>query len=241
MSAAPVADTVRTVSFDGDGTLWDLAASSRRALERVVAHLDARVARGAGYARVTVDGLERARRLDEDAFRAGWTSLREARRDSFRRVLRYASLPEDPLADELLAVYYRSRAADVPLYDDVKPCLDKLHSAYALGLASSGNTSPDAAGLGERLAFSVVGERDGLVKCSPHFFDAVIERAGVPAHAIVHVGDSLEDDVEAAVAAGCRAVWLRRRAGGASADPAARVPSLASLRELPATLRRLER
>jgi putative hydrolase of the HAD superfamily len=67
----------------------------------------------------------------------------------------------------------------------------------------------------------------------PHrsIFDAALERAGVPAQAALMVGDSLKHDVEGALAAGMKAVLLRR-SGEVPADVPAGVPVIRTLHQL---------
>lgn len=63
----------------------------------------------------------------------------------------------------------------------------------------------------------------GVAKPDPAIFAWTQARLGVPAAAIVHVGDSWEADVEGALAAGWRAVWFGPAAhprGGARVAPA---------------------
>ena len=72
-------------------------------------------------------------------------------------------------------------------------------------------------------------------KPDPRLFMAALELAGVSADEAVHVGDSLEEDVAGAQAAGIEAVWLNR----GRADPPAsvgRVTEITGLDQLPATL-----
>jgi FMN phosphatase YigB (HAD superfamily) len=50
----------------------------------------------------------------------------------------------------------------------------------------------------------------GVSKPDPRFFAKVIEAAGEPAEAIAYVGDRLDNDVLPSLAAGMKAVFLRR-------------------------------
>jgi 2-haloalkanoic acid dehalogenase type II len=71
----------------------------------------------------------------------------------------------------------------------------------------------------------------GVAKPEAAIFRIAVERLGLTAAEVVHVGDSLAEDVAGARAAGVRAVLLdRRRAGGPPG-----VMTVASLRELLAT------
>jgi len=122
------------------------------------------------------------------------------------------------------------------LYDDVLPCLGRLHAA-GLKIALLSNTSRDLDALSRHfglsafvdlaLASSVVGH----CKPAPEIFAALLAAARTVAGAAVMVGDNLEDDVRGALAAGCHGVLLDRR--GRWDVP---LPAIRSLEELPALL-----
>ncbi|MGD9905646.1 MAG: HAD family hydrolase [Vicinamibacterales bacterium] len=71
----------------------------------------------------------------------------------------------------------------------------------------------------------------------PHrsIFDAALRDAGVAAAEALMVGDSLHADVQGALNAGLRAVWLRRE-GAAPAERPAEVPVIRRLHELHAII-----
>ena len=71
----------------------------------------------------------------------------------------------------------------------------------------------------------------GAAKPDPALFHRALELAGVPAAGAVHVGDSVENDVEGARAAGIRALMLVRQG-----DPPAGVEAVRSLAELPSLI-----
>jgi putative hydrolase of the HAD superfamily len=51
-----------------------------------------------------------------------------------------------------------------------------------------------------------------MLKPDPRIFEILLERAGLAAHEVAHVGDDAEADVEGARAAGVLPVWLNREA-----------------------------
>ena len=71
----------------------------------------------------------------------------------------------------------------------------------------------------------------GSAKPSGELFAAALELAGAAAAEAVHVGDSLEEDIAGARAAGIEAVWVRRERHRALAAPAG-VAVIATLDEL---------
>jgi putative hydrolase of the HAD superfamily len=91
-------------------------------------------------------------------------------------------------------------------------------------------------GLAPLLDGVVTSAAAGARKPQPAIFERALELAGVGAERAVHVGDSLEEDVGGARAAGIAAVWLNRahppRPPRASGPP--EVLTIASLSELSA-------
>ena len=75
----------------------------------------------------------------------------------------------------------------------------------------------------------------GYMKPHPSIFQAALTAAGVRAAEALMVGDSLKADVEGALNAGLRAVWLRR-AGDVPAGAPASVPVIRRLHELPSII-----
>jgi len=87
-----------------------------------------------------------------------------------------------------------------------------------------------ATGLAGLLDGVVCSAQVGCSKPDPAIFARALELAGVAADEAVHVGDSPEEDVAGALAAGIRPILLRRDSAGPKGP--ADVPTLASLREL---------
>jgi putative hydrolase of the HAD superfamily len=136
------------------------------------------------------------------------------------------------VAREILARW--EHAHHFELYDDVIPVLAELRAmGLKLGLVS--NTSRDLGALVRHFGLDVdawvSSGSHGKVKPSPLIFAAALELLEVAARDTVMVGDSVEDDIEGAEAAGMKAFLL---------DRAGRFPErtgrIESLRELPAAL-----
>ena len=181
-------------------------------------YADARVA--------AIDDLERHPELDHDE--AIWMRFTE---DIVRGM--GGDGPEvGAVAREIVQRWEHARHFE--LYDDVLPVLAELRATgLKLGLVS--NTSRDLAAFVEHFRLDVdawvSSGSHGKVKPSPLIFAAALELVGVHAADAVMVGDSVEDDVEGAGAAGIRALLLDR--AGRYPDRADRIESL---RELPGAL-----
>jgi putative hydrolase of the HAD superfamily len=118
-------------------------------------------------------------------------------------------------------------------YPDAAPALEELRAAgVKLVIASNWDCSlPDwlePLGLLDLVDAVVTSADVGAAKPDPALFLGALEHAGVPPEEAVHVGDSLDNDVGGARAAGIRALLLVRHG-----EPPAGVETVRSLAELP--------
>lgn len=129
-------------------------------------------------------------------------------------------------------------AENFGLYDDVLPCLETLRGvdvrmallSNALGHGVEEIVAHFA--LDDYMSAAVSSLETGAVKPAPRMFSTLYGLLGVSPRDVVMVGDSVEDDVEGALAAGSAAILLDRsgRRRGLA------VPRIESLAELPAAL-----
>ena len=224
---------VEAVSFDVDGTLWDFETVMRRALGEVLTELEKRDPDGADM--LDVERLIETRDRVHEELMGKVTDLNEVRVDSFRRALRDIGRPDEELGLHLSEVYFQHRDAGQQLYNDVLPVLKALHPKYTLGILSNGNSYPGDFGLEHVISFEVYSQdHGGIEKPDPRIFQIVLESAGCSASELIHVGDSLENDVAGAAGAGVRSVWLNRNGDAAPPDakPDAEVATLHGLMEV---------
>ena len=139
-------------------------------------------------------------------------------------------VPELPLPDarEALLAALRFRA-----FDDAAPALRELRArGLRLVVVSNWDCSLrevlGSAGLMELVDEAVSSAEAGAAKPDPRPFATALQAAGCRPGEAVHVGDSEENDLAGARAAGIRPVLLRRDGGGAG--------TIASLAELAAVL-----
>ena len=229
---------IRAVSFDADGTLWDFEGARGRALKATLAELRHRLP-GAATAALTTAQLTATRDAVAEGLYARGATMEAIRRAAFVRTLESLGLPDPTLAAHLTAYYLERRFADIELYPDVRPALAALRATHRLGLLSNGNTYPERCGLGGVFDFVVFAQDYGARKPDPRFYRAALAHAGLDSAALVHVGDSLPNDVAGAQAAGIRVVWLNRarRPNPTAVQPDAAITTLA---ELSATLAALD-
>jgi len=143
-----------------------------------------------------------------------------------------------PAATEIYEQWAANHHFD--LYDDVHDVLPTLAGqGLELGVISNSHRSLEAFTahfeLDRYVRTHVSAHPNRYMKPHPSIFQAALAAAGVAAHEAVMVGDSLKADVEGALGAGLRAVWLRRAGEDSIARPA-EVPLLRRLHELPPLL-----
>jgi 2-haloalkanoic acid dehalogenase type II len=123
-------------------------------------------------------------------------------------------------------------------FDDALPALEQLR-ARGLKLVAASNwdsSLPDVlarAGIAPLLDGVVSSAMVGVTKPAPEVFRAALEIAGAPPERALHVGDSLQNDIEGARALGMGAVLVAREGVGPGADA---VPVISALTELPRLL-----
>jgi putative hydrolase of the HAD superfamily len=142
-----------------------------------------------------------------------------------------------PLSEAIFdEIYERFASPDVwKIYDDVIPALDAL-SDRGIRLAVVSNWDERLRLLLPRLKLDrffetvVVSYEVGFPKPSPVIFEYALRKLGLPAEAVLHVGDSFSEDFLGAQNVGCKAVLLAR--GEKEGKP----NSISSLKQLPGLL-----
>ena len=121
-------------------------------------------------------------------------------------------------------------------FEDALPALEALHGrGQRMLIVSNWDCSLPQwlgpAGLLERVEHVVTSAQVGAAKPAPAIFRQALAIAGARPEQAVHVGDSMQNDVEGARAAGIRPVLVRR-----DGDAPPGVEAVRSLAELPALI-----
>ncbi len=223
---------ISAISFDGDMTLWDFHKVMRHSLKHTLTELQ-KQRPTPRVLNLTIDEMIAIREQFAEAVKGKVWNLEEIRRGAFERTLEYIGCPDTELATRLNAIYLKHRFEDIELYPDVVPTFDILAPHFKLGMLSNGNTYPERCGLDGRFDFVIFSQDVQVEKPHPRIFEITAARAGCELAEMLHVGDSLENDVAGAKNVGVRSVWLNRE----------RVPNnteiqpdyeVASLAEIPA-------
>ncbi len=149
--------------------------------------------------------------------------------------------------DTLMRVFpqYKGRMKDWPRVEEIpgaRKALHALHGRIGIALATNAADSEEAdirkalerADLGSFVKRVYCQKTVCAKKSSPEFFAHVVKDLHAPADHLVMVGDDYAEDVEAALAAGLRAVWFNAR--GEEVRTGHNLATLHRLDHLPALL-----
>ena len=198
---------IRAVTFDAGGTLIEPWPS--------VGHVYAQIATRHGV-HVGVDEINRRFAhawkggSNFTHSRAEWARVVD---QTFEGLCRPA--PSESFFDELYEAFARPEAWRI--YDDVLPMLDHL-AGRGFKLAIISNWDERLRPLLQELRLEgyfsdiVVSHEVAFTKPSPVIFEYAARKLSLPVEAILHVGDSIESDVQGARAAGLQALHLDRKA-----------------------------
>jgi putative hydrolase of the HAD superfamily len=217
-----------TVLFDLDDTLLDHSGADR----------EAAMALGAAYApeqnrQMFVLDWRRASNRHYARYLEGQLSFIEQRRARIRDVV---SRPlGDAEADMAFNCYFAAYRKAWRLFDDARLCLDGL-VGVKLALVTNGEGALqrrklESLGIADRFDAIVISGECGFSKPDPRIFALACRKLGASPRQAVFIGDDRRTDVEAARAAGLRALWIDR-----SGDGFADSGRLTSLADFPALL-----
>lgn len=209
--AQKAGSSVAAVTFDLDDTIWSTMPPILRACDRLCRLLEAAVGES-----VTHDEVHKA--MAQAAEACPWIQhdMTAQRAEGLRVLLTERGLDAEQVAeitDRAMAAFCASRSDVIEdLYEDSLRTLRTLReSGLVVGAITNGNFEMDlcpvVAGCFD---FCVTAGDCGEMKPGIVPFLMASSRAGVPVGQIVHVGDSVPNDLKGALGCGIRAVLLDR-------------------------------
>jgi putative hydrolase of the HAD superfamily len=163
------------------------------------------------------------------------------RREAWRRALADQGIDDEALADELGERFGVERRRVCETFADAPAALDALRGDDAMALVTNGASCLQreklaASGLADRFDAIVVSGDLGRGKPDPAIFAHAVRALGAEPGDAVMVGDNFAKDIDGALAAGLRAVWLNRDGAQTPVRRAAAIAEIRGLSELPAAL-----
>jgi putative hydrolase of the HAD superfamily len=221
----------RALLFDALGTLLELEAPAPRLCRELADRYGVRVSEAdAGRAMAAEIAFYRSH-LDEGRDAESLVALREACAAELRRALPEAARRALPAPAELVEALLASLRFHA--YPDAEPAL-RAQRERGIRLVVVSNWDVSLHGVLENVGLSpfldaiLTAAEAGVRKPAPAIFAEALRLAGVPAAAAIHVGDSLDEDVAGARAAGIEPVLVRRD-GDAPVPGVRTITSLAEL------------
>lgn len=223
---------IRAICFDLDDTLWPMLPVIQAAEQAAYNWLNEH------YPRITAQ-------FSVDELRELRNQLLQQRPELFNDVtlLRILSLEDAAqranyenhaqIAQAAFEVFIQARH-DVEIFADVIPVLQRLKQRYLLCSLTNGNADVNRVEIGEFFDLSLMARDVGAAKPHPALFVAACEFAQATPAEIVHVGDDALCDIEGALNAGLKAVWINRyqREWTGAVTPHATICSLEELEAL---------
>lgn len=114
-------------------------------------------------------------------------------------------------AQQAFAAFLQERHK-VVLYEEALQVLEQLAGDFTLGALTNGNADIYKTDAGEYFDFAFLAEDIGASKPHPDMFHAALEKSGVGANQIIHVGDNPEHDIRGAQEVGMYTVWMNSQA-----------------------------
>lgn len=218
----------RAITFDLDDTLWPIAP----VIERAEAELHAWLGRHAPQV---------AQRYDIQALRLLRDEVARDRPEwahDFTRIRHYSlslALQEcghdAALADAAFAAFFEVRNQLEP-FEGVDQALAALSARWPLLALTNGNADLARLPLGRHFQGTVSAREFGMGKPDRRIFAEACRRLGCEPGEVLHVGDDWRLDVQGALDAGLRAVWLRHPHMPLPEAGAGSVPLIGHVREL---------
>lgn len=221
---------IKALTFDLDDTLWEVWPVVERAEQVLHDWLAER------YPRIPerFAALELRELCGEIA--AGQPGIAHDRTRLRKEALKLAATRTGYVefeVDAAFAVFFAARNAVEP-FTEVRPTLERLARSYLLASLSNGNADLRMIGLDDLFAFSLSAIDVGSAKPEALMFEEACRRLQASPAEIVHIGDDPIHDVQGALEAGFRTVWVNRSGrdwpGGTRAD--AEISNLAELEQV---------
>ena len=238
---------IDAIFFDWDGTLMDDESSCRRAVLATSNSICQRLPGVDGEVLLVAyyKAAEEIWDQIKNTQTAPWGNMDDygVACRVWNRVIERLRLSVDGLGWVPATIWTGVRQYDVPIFDDVIPCLDALRGHYRLGVVTNGSIAThlpkiEVSGLRDYFASITTTDIGAAKPCGAIFAHALESLDTTPTHAL-YVGDWPFGDVGGANRAGMTSVWLNRRKSQLTGDDPVPDLEIRSLDELTAAIKGL--
>lgn len=201
---------IRAITLDLDDTLWPIGPVITRAEGKLWSWL------GEHFPKIIERySAEEAYELRVEAMEKHWDKSHDFR---FMRQMVLGHMAESvgytaDLVEDAFAVFDKARN-EVELFSDVLPGLETLTEHFSLIAVTNGNANLQAIGIRHLFNDVVTAVDVGAAKPAQPIFLEAVNRAGVGAEEVLHVGDHPEIDIAGAQESGLRTAWINRNDDG---------------------------
>ena len=200
--------TIKSISFDLDDTLWPLMPNIVEA-EKTTNEWIKEDFPGTAALLGKQDVIEiRDKLIKEDPNLMNQISdLRKLMFYELNIRAGYGKEESENMAEEAFEIYFKGRNA-VTFYEGVIETLELLKNDYSLGVVTNGNADLQVIGIDNLFDYIFSAADLNAHKPDPVMFEAVINRTGLRAEEICHIGDHPINDVKASLDFGMTPIWF---------------------------------
>lgn len=198
---------IKTLSFDLDDTLWDPKPALFAADKAQWLALAERYPNSAEY--FTREQLLLCRKqilADVPSIVGDVTALRI---EVIYRLLLSLDIAPAEADDSARAAFeaFMAKRNDVILFPETIPMLELVHESYTLVAITNGNADVSKTDIGPYFDLSIRADEAGIAKPDRGIFDLTWKKLGCQSSEVIHIGDSIENDVQGAINAGVTPIW----------------------------------
>ena len=200
--------TIKSISFDLDDTLWPLMPNIVEA-EKTTNEWIKENFPGTAALLGKQDVIEiRDKLIKEDPNLMNQISdLRKLMFYELNIRAGYGKEESENMAEGAFKIYFKGRNA-VTFYEGVIETLELLKNDYSLGVVTNGNADLQVIGIDNLFDYIFSAADLNAHKPDPVMFEAVINRTGLRAEEICHIGDHPINDVKASLDFGMTPIWF---------------------------------
>lgn len=226
---------ITTLSFDLDDTLWDprpalIAADKAQwlALAERYPHLEDQ------FTHDHIFGCRKQVIAHAPAIVGDVTALRIEVMYRLLLSLDIASAEANESAREAFKAFM-ARRNDVILFPQTLAMLETVSHSHTIVAITNGNADVFKTEIGRYFDLSIRADEAGIAKPDRGIFDLAWQKLGCEPHEVVHIGDSIENDVQGAINAGVIPIWYNPD----GAENTLGVNEIRALSELPSLVQQL--